>query len=73
MTRINRAYVRRLEDLILQIDATLSELEPARALGGMERDMPVLRREADRIRDCRNARVTAGRGQANKSNGCTDE
>ena len=73
MTRINRAYVRRLEDLILQIDATLSELEPARASGCMERDMPVLRREADRIRDCRSARATVRRGQANKSNGCPDE
>jgi hypothetical protein len=56
MTRVNRAYVKRLEDLILQIDATLSELEPARASSGMERDMPLLRREADRIRAGRSAR-----------------
>lgn len=55
MTRVNRMYVRRLEDLILRIDDTLSELDPAHATAGMERDMPVLRKEADRIRACRNA------------------
>jgi hypothetical protein len=28
MTRINRAYVKRLEDLIVQLDATSSALAP---------------------------------------------
>jgi hypothetical protein len=56
MTRINRMYVRRLEDLILRLDDTLSELDPAHATASMERDMPVLRKEADRIRNSRRAR-----------------
>jgi hypothetical protein len=53
MTRINRAYVKRLEDLILQLDSTFSDIETARAKGYLARDMPVLHKEADRIRDSR--------------------
>jgi hypothetical protein len=40
MTRINRAYVKRLENLILQLDATFSDIETARAKGYLARDMP---------------------------------
>jgi hypothetical protein len=50
--RTNLAYVRRLEDLILQF----SELENARAKGGLARDMPLLHREAEAIRASRQAR-----------------
>jgi hypothetical protein len=66
--RINLAYVRRLEDLILQF----SELENARAKGGLARHMPLLHKEAEAIR-CRRARGIVKRGQTNKSNGCPSE
>lgn len=56
MNRINRAYVKRLEDLILRLDDTLSELDLAHATASMERDMPLLRRETDRIRAGRSTR-----------------
>jgi hypothetical protein len=49
--RTNLAYVRRLEDFILQF----SELENARAKGGPARDMPLLHREAEAIRSSRQA------------------
>jgi hypothetical protein len=58
MTRINRAYVKRLENLILQLDATLSDIETARAKGYLARDMPLLHKEADAIRASRAARAT---------------
>ena len=32
MTRINRAYVKKLKDLILQLDATFSDLDAARTV-----------------------------------------
>lgn len=67
--RINLAYVRRLEDLILQF----SELENARAEGNLARHMPLLHREAEAIRASRRARGIVKRGQTNKSNGCPDE
>jgi hypothetical protein len=54
--RINRAYVKRLESLILRLDCTLCELDPERATGSLERDMPVLRKLADAIRASRRAR-----------------
>jgi hypothetical protein len=53
--RINRAYVRRLEDLIMQLDSTFSDIESSHTKGYLSRDMAVLRKEADRIRDSRNA------------------
>jgi hypothetical protein len=67
--KINLAYVRRLEDLILQF----SELENARNKGGLARDMPLLHKEAEAIRASRRARGTLRRGQANKSNGCSHQ
>jgi hypothetical protein len=51
--KINRSYVRRLENLILRLDATLTDPDPEQASTSLDRDMPVLRREADRIRECR--------------------
>jgi hypothetical protein len=68
MNRINRAYVKRLESLILQLDASLSELDPAQATKSLERDMPILRKEADAIRASRSARNSLRSGQKNKSN-----
>jgi hypothetical protein len=56
MTRINRAYVKRLEDLIMQLDSTFSDIETARDKGYLARDMPALHMEADRIRAGRHAR-----------------
>jgi hypothetical protein len=67
--RINLAYVRRLEDLILQ----LAEIENARAKGDLARHMPLLHKEAEAIRASRRARGTVKRGQTNKSNGCSHE
>jgi hypothetical protein len=67
--KINLAYVRRLEDLILQ----LAELENARAEGNLARRMPLLHKEADAIRASRRARGTVKRGQTNKSNSCSHE
>jgi hypothetical protein len=55
MTRINRAYVRRLEDLIMQLDSTFSDIESSHTKGYLSRDMAILHKEADRIRDSRNA------------------
>jgi hypothetical protein len=40
MTRINRAYVKRLENLIVQLVSTFSDIETARAKGYLARDMP---------------------------------
>lgn len=53
--RINRAYVKRLEDLIVQLDSTFSDIESSHTKGYLSRDMHALRKEADRIRDSRNA------------------
>ena len=86
MTRINRAYVKRLEDLIVQLDSTFSDIEAAQVTSSsnlpmksegskapsLERDMPLLHKEAEAIR-CRRARGIVKRGQTNKSNGCPDE
>jgi hypothetical protein len=55
--KMNRAYVKRLEDLIMQLDATFSDLEAARRKGYLARDMPILHKEADAIRAGRNARL----------------
>jgi len=54
--RMNRAYVKRLENVILRLDCTLSDLDAERATGNLERDMPVLRRLAYAIRASRRAR-----------------
>ncbi len=51
--KMNRAYVKKLEDLIFQLDSTFSDIETAREKGYLARDMPVLNKEADRIRDSR--------------------
>lgn len=61
MTRINRAYVKKLEDLILQLDSTFSDIEAATRKGYMARDMPVLHRTADAIRDRRRGTMSSGR------------
>ena len=53
--KINRAYVKRLEDLIMQLDSTFSDIESSHTKGYLSRDMAVLHKEADRIRDSRNA------------------
>jgi hypothetical protein len=54
--RMNRAYVKRLENLILRLDCTLSDLDAERATANLERDMPLLRKLADAIRASRRAR-----------------
>ena len=65
--RINRAYVRRLEDIILRLSDFLvpDEAEDYRELS-------FFHKEADRIRDSRKARDTVRRGQTNKGNSCPD-
>ncbi|MEH6951161.1 hypothetical protein V4R08_07390 [Nitrobacter sp. NHB1] len=68
MTRINRAYVKRLENLILQFDSTFSDIESSRAKGDLARDMPVLHKEADAIRASRKPRDSLNNGPKNKSN-----
>ncbi len=55
MTRINRFYVKRLEDLIVQLDSTFSDIESSHTKGYLARDMAALHKEADRIRDSRKA------------------
>ena len=45
---ITHVYIKRLENLIIRLDCTLSDLDAERATGNLERDMPVLRKEADR-------------------------
>ena len=55
--KINRAYVKRLENLIIRLDCTLCDLDSERATGNLERDMPVLRKLADAIRASRRARA----------------
>ena len=49
---------KRLEDLIVQLDATFSDVEAARRKGYLARDMPLLHKEADAIRAGRLARIT---------------
>ena len=44
------ARIAELEDLILQLDSTFADIETARRKGYLQRDMPRLRAEADRIR-----------------------
>lgn len=61
--KMNRAYVKRLEDLIVQLDATFSDLEAARRKGYLARDMPLLHKEADAIRASRMARVNTRKQQ----------
>jgi hypothetical protein len=73
MIRINRAYVKRLENLILLLDAALSDTDAGRATANLERDMPVLRKEADAIRACRAARERVRSNQKSKSNNCRAE
>ena len=63
--KMNRAYVRRLENLIIQLDTTLSDMEAAQFRGDLSRNMPMLQREADRIRE---SRATMGRASNAKSN-----
>jgi len=58
-------YVKGLEDLILQLDATFSDLEAAKRKGYLFRDMPLLHRAADGIRT---KRGTVKSGRENKSN-----
>lgn len=43
-------YVKSLEDLILQLDSTLADMEAAKRKGYLQRDLPVLRATAERIR-----------------------
>jgi hypothetical protein len=68
MTRINRAYIKRLENLTLQLDATFSDIETARAKGYLARDMPLLHKEADAIRASGRPRDSLKSGTKNKSN-----
>ena len=44
------ARIAELEDLILQLDSTFADIETARRKGYLQRAMPRLRAEADRIR-----------------------
>lgn len=62
MPRINRAYVTRLEDLIMQLDSTFSDIESSHTKGYLSRDMAVFHKEAGRIRDSRNAMAKKTRG-----------
>ena len=54
--RMNRAYIKRLENVILRLDCTLSDLDSERATGNLERDMPFLRKAAETIRASRRTR-----------------
>lgn len=49
-----------LEDLLLQLDATFSDIESARRKGYLVRDMPKLHKAADGIR-AKRAAVKGGR------------
>lgn len=55
MVRINMRYVKELEDLIIQLDATFSDLDAAVRKGYLQRDMPKLHKRADAIRANRKA------------------
>jgi hypothetical protein len=44
-----------VEDLIVQLDATFSDLEAAKTKGYLARDMPILHKTADGIRERREA------------------
>ena len=59
--KMNRAYVKRLEDLIVQLDATFCDLEAAGRKGYLTRDMPSLHKEADGIRANRLSRISTRR------------
>ena len=61
MGRINRTYVKELEDLILQLDSTFSDIESSKAKGYITRDMPRLHKAADGIRDRRRGTMKSGR------------
>jgi hypothetical protein len=41
------------EDLLLQLDSTFSDLEAAKRKGYLQRDLPLLKKTADDIRDRR--------------------
>lgn len=56
--RMNRAYVKKLEDLILQLDTMFSDIDTAWEKGYLTRDILALKKEADIIRASRSARVT---------------
>lgn len=43
-------YTKRLEDLILTLDSTFSDIEAARRKGYLRRDIPILHKQADEIR-----------------------
>jgi hypothetical protein len=58
MARLNRAYVKKLEDLILQLDTMFSDIETAWEKGYLTRDILALKKEADIIRASRSKRVT---------------
>jgi hypothetical protein len=73
MTRINRIYVRRLEDLIVQLDSTFSDIESSHTKGYLARDMLALHKEADAIRASRKARDTVKRRQSSKRKSCPGE
>lgn len=59
MTRINRVYVRLLEDLIVQFDSAFSDIESSHTKGYLSRDMAV-----DRIRDSRPAMAKKTEGRS---------
>jgi hypothetical protein len=42
--------IKHLEDLILTLDGTFSDIEASRRKGYLRRDMPILHAEADAIR-----------------------
>jgi hypothetical protein len=71
--RMNRAYVKRLENLIIRLDCTLCDLDAERATANLERDMPLLRKAADTIRASRRARERARSNQKSRSNNCRAE
>jgi hypothetical protein len=58
MARLNRAYVKKLEDLILQLDTMFSDIETAWEKGYLTRDILALKKEADIIRASRSKRIT---------------
>jgi hypothetical protein len=53
---MNLQYVRKLEDLILQLSSTLADIEVAKQKGYLSRDLPVLHQMADTIRANREKR-----------------
>ena len=68
--RMNRAYVKRLENLIIRLDCTLSDLDAERATGNLERDMPAAPQAGRRDTRQQEGARTRRSKQKSESNNC---